>query len=150
MQTNFKNKEEITTKLNTLLADLYSLYYKFQVCHWHVKGPHFKPLHEQFEENYTEIATNIDEVAERVVTLGGRAPVSLSEVEKLASIEQKNIDKAEDMVKELVSDNVFVIEKAREIAELAGDSADEATSDLLAPIINAREKATWMLESYLG
>lgn len=144
------SENKVVEKLNVYLADLYSLYYKFQVCHWHVKGHHFKPLHEQFEENYTELATLIDEVAERVVTLGGRAPVSFSEIINLSSIKHEDIIVAEEMVSALIKDNEYVINSAKEIMVIAGETGDEGTSDLLAPIVSSREKANWMLKSYMA
>lgn len=143
------SNSEIVEKLRIYLADLYSLYYKFQVFHWHVTGHHFKPLHEQFEENYTEIAVNIDDVAERVVTLGGKAPMSLSELIELSSIKHDTVLVPEEMVNLLVKDNEYIINSAKEIISIASEINDEGTNDLLAPIIRSREKANWMLKSYI-
>lgn len=150
MNLNIKNKEKIIEELTVLLCNTYSLYFKFQVCHWHVKGPHFKELHVQFEENYTALAEIIDELAERIVTLGGSAPKSFDTILSKSTIQQKDLISAEEMVRELVTDTVAVIEQTRLVAEIASENGDEGTADILTPIISSREKATWMLESYLG
>lgn len=70
--------------VRTLLADTYSLYLKTYAYHWNVEGPHFQQLHVQFMEQYTEMWTAVDELAERVRALRYRAPMSYSEMAKLA------------------------------------------------------------------
>ena len=149
MDLNIKNKNQILTQLTTLFCETYSLYFKFQVCHWHVTGPHFKELHIQFEDNYTALATIIDDLAERIVTLGGKTPMSLAAIQSSSTITQKEIKTAEKMVKELVKDSLIVIEQARTIANISAKNNDEGTTDIITPIISSLEKATWMLESYL-
>ncbi|MDZ7691506.1 MAG: DNA starvation/stationary phase protection protein [Balneolaceae bacterium] len=97
-----KNRKEIAEGLSHLLADSYMVYLKTHNYHWNVTGELFHPLHEQFEQQYTELAEAIDEIAERIRALGHKSPGSFSEFSTLTSIkEDTEKPKALEMVRRL-------------------------------------------------
>lgn len=143
-------RTEIAAGVSRVLADSYSLYLKTHNFHWNVTGPMFNSLHNMFEEQYTELATAIDEIAERIRALGERAPGSYSEYQKLTSIpEEAGTPEAMEMVRQLVRDHETVARTAREVFALADEAADEPTADLLTQRMQLHEKTAWMLRSML-
>ena len=97
---NEADRESIATGLSRLLADSYSLYLKTHNYHWNVEGPMFNTLHLMFETQYTELATAVDEIAERIRALGVKAPGSYSKYAELSSVEEaKGGETAEDMIR---------------------------------------------------
>ncbi len=145
-----KARVEISKGLSRLLADSYTLYLKTHNFHWNVTGPMFQTLHTMFETHYTELATAVDEIAERIRSLGEYAPGSYHEFQKLTTIkESTSVPKAEEMIKELVEGHEAVIRTARSIYHVVGEVNDEATSDLLTQRIQLHEKTAWMLRSLI-
>ena len=113
-----KHREEIATGLSRLLADSYTLYLKTHNYHWNVTGPQFNTLHLMFEQQYTELSTAVDEIAERIRALGVKAPGSYSAFAGLTSIaEGTGNESAEDMIRELVKGQETVARTAREVAD---------------------------------
>lgn len=155
MQVNIgidsKDREAIASGLARLLADSYTLYLKTHNYHWNVEGPMFNTLHNLFEEQYTELATAVDEIAERIRALGVKAPGSYSEFAKLASVDEaKGGESAEDMLRELVLGQEAIVRTAREAFPVAEKSNDEPTADLLTQRMQTHEKNAWMLRSMLA
>ena len=110
-----KQREEIASGLSKLLADSYSLYLKTHNYHWNVTGPQFNTLHTMFEGQYTELAAAVDEIAERIRTLGIKAPGSYSDFAKLTSIDEgSGEESAEEMIRQLVIGQETVVRTARE------------------------------------
>ena len=145
------DRDTIATGLSRLLADSYSLYLKTHNYHWNVEGPMFSTLHQMFEEQYTELATAVDEIAERIRTLGVKAPGSYSAFAELSSIDEASGDEAaEDMIRELVLGQEAVARTAREAFPAADDANDEPTADLLTQRMQIHEKNAWMLRSMLA
>lgn len=145
------DREAIASGLARLLADSYTLYMKTQNYHWNVEGPMFNTLHLMFEGHYTELATAVDEIAERIRALGVKAPGSYSEFAKLASVEEaKGGESAEEMIRQLVIGQETVARTAREIFPAAEKASDEPTADLLTQRIQSHEKNAWMLRSMLA
>jgi starvation-inducible DNA-binding protein len=98
-----KERHTIADGLSRLLADSYTLYVKTHNFHWNVTGPMFQPLHAMFEEQYTELATAVDEIAERIRALGFPAPGSFSEFTRLSSVKEAvGVPNAQDMIRQLV------------------------------------------------
>ncbi len=145
------DREAIASGLARLLADSYTLYMKTQNYHWNVEGPMFNTLHLMFEGHYTELATAVDEIAERIRALGVKAPGSYSEFARLASVEEaKGGESAEEMIRQLVIGQETVARTAREIFPAAEKASDEPTADLLTQRIQSHEKNAWMLRSMLA
>ena len=145
------DREAIAKGLSRLLADSYSLYLKTHNYHWNVEGPMFTTLHAAFEAQYTELATAVDEIAERIRTLGVKAPGSYSAFAALSSIgEASGEESAEDMIRELVLGQEAVARTAREVFPAADEAGDEPTADLLTQRMQTHEKTAWMLRSMLA
>lgn len=145
------HREQIAGDLSRLLADSYSLYLKTHNYHWNVTGPQFNTLHQMFETQYIELATAVDEIAERIRSLGVRAPGSYSEFSKLTSIEEGRGDEsAEEMTRQLVLGQETVARTAREAFASADAASDEPTADLLTQRMQIHEKTAWMLRSMLA
>lgn len=147
---NEKQRKEIAKGLSRLLADTYTLYLKTHNFHWNVTGPHFQTLHTMFESQYNELALAVDAIAERIRSLGEKAPGSYAEFSKLTSIkESTGTLSAEKMIAELVLGQEQVAKTARGIFPLADNAHDEPTADLLTQRLQIHEKTAWMLRSLL-
>ncbi len=143
-------RKEIVGGLSSLLADTYTLYLKTHNFHWNVTGPMFQSLHTLFEQEYTELAIAVDDIAERIRTLGYPAPGSYSEYIELASIEEtRGVPEAEEMIRLLVEANEAVVRTARSAFPAAEKANDESTADLLTERMRTHEKNAWMLRSIL-
>jgi len=148
---NTEQRTEIAAGLSRLLADSYTLYLKTHNYHWNVTGPQFNTLHQMFEMQYTELATAIDEIAERIRSLGVRAPGSYSEFAALTTIEEgSGEESAEEMTRQLVLGQEAVARTAREAFSAAEKANDQPTADLLTQRMQIHEKTAWMLRSMLG
>lgn len=147
---NEKDRKKIAEGLSHLLADSYSLYLKTHYFHWNVTGPMFNSLHLMFETQYTELATAVDDIAERIRSLDFFAPGTYREFAKLSSIpESESVPKAQDMIKELVAGHEAVCRTARSVFPAVDKAGDEATADLLTQRLQIHEKTAWMLRSLL-
>lgn len=145
-----ENRKKIADELSRVLADSYMLYLRIHNYHWNVTGELFHSLHEQFEEQYTELATAIDEIAERIRALGHKAPGTFKEFQKLTSLEESVEEpEAMEMVRRLAVGNEQVIRTAREALKPANEAEDEATIDLLTQRLHVHSKTAWMLRSHL-
>lgn len=146
-----EQRERIAGGLSRVLADSYTLYLKTHNYHWNVTGPLFNTLHTMFEGQYTELATAVDEIAERIRALGHSAPGSYAAFAGLTSIEEEDgVPPAEEMIRQLVIGQEAVVKTAREIFPLADAAHDEPTADLLTQRMQVHEKNAWMLRSMLG
>lgn len=133
-----------------LLANTYALYLKTHNYHWNVTGPMFNTLHTMFEAQYDELALAVDEVAERIRTLGGYAPGSFSEFAALTDIEEAQPGtKAIQMIESLAADQVKVSEAARAMAQAAEEEGDDVTVDLGIRRQDVHQKNNWMLLAHL-
>jgi starvation-inducible DNA-binding protein len=145
------DREAIAAGLSRLLADTYTLYVKTHNFHWNVTGPLFNTLHQMFEQQYTELATAVDEIAERIRALGFPAPGSYAQFGDLTSIkEETGVPSAEEMIAQLAKDQEIVARTAREVFPVADRANDEPTADLLTQRMQIHEKTAWMLRSMLG
>ncbi len=143
--------QELIGAVNKQVANWMVLYVKLHHYHWYVKGHHFFTLHEKFEELYDEANEHIDELAERILTIGGSPVSTLKECLGISSInEAKGNESEEDMVRETISDFQTVISECQSAMELAEKANDEGTSDMLLGIIGGLQKHVWMLNAYLG
>ncbi len=140
----------VVAALETLLADSYTLYLKTHSYHWNVTGPMFSTLHTMFETHYTELALAVDEIAERIRSVGAPAPGSYTQFMERATVkEDTTVPAAMDMVTQLAEDHRAVADSARKVVKAAGDAGDDATEDLGVRRIDVHEKTAWMLRSHL-
>jgi starvation-inducible DNA-binding protein len=141
---------EIAGALSRLLADTYTVYLKTHNFHWNVTGPMFQTLHLMFEQQYTELALAVDLIAERIRSLGVRAPGSYREFARLSSIpEEDQTPPAEEMIRLLVVAQESVVRTARAAFRPAEKAGDQVTQDLLTQRMQVHEKTAWMLRSLL-
>ena len=145
------DRDQIATGLAEVLADSYTLYLKTQSFHWNVTGPMFQTLHTLFEQQYTELATAVDQLAERIRALGIYAPGSFSQFQAMSSIqEETGVPLANHMLEQLLEGHEAVIRTARKVLPVAQEAHDEATVDLLVNRMSVHEKTAWMLRSMLS
>lgn len=141
---------KVVDALRVVLADTYALMGQTHLCHWNVEGPNFFALHTAFEQQYTELFTAADEIAERIRALGSYSPGGLRSLADLADmneLSEKVI--ANKMVDSLAQDHKKLIKDASKTRDLAGDAGDSETEDLMIARIQLHEKTVWMLESFL-
>ena len=143
---NKQDRTKVAEALKHLLADSYTLYLQTHNFHWNVSGPRFRDLHLMFEEHYTELATAVDEIAERIRTLGVAAPGTYKAFAELSSIEEvEGVPEAKEMVKILHSSHEQVVRTCREALKLAEQAEDESSSALVSDRMVIHEKTAWML-----
>ncbi|MFC5408490.1 Dps family protein [Larkinella bovis] len=144
--------KQVNELLNALLADQHVLYIKTRKYHWNVAGPNFLEYHEFFEKQYKQLEAAIDEVAERIRTLGGRPVSTMEDFIKLTSLkEDKSAEvKTDDMFKRLLDDHEQSIRELREDVEKCEELGDAGTADFLTALMEAHEKMAWMLRKYLS
>ena len=146
-----KDMTVIINKLNNLLSSYHIFYINVRGYHWNVKGEHFFSLHEKFEELYTDLQLQIDEIAERILTLGGVPLHAYSDFSENASIkEDKNVHDGKACVKGLVSGLQALIEEQRTVAEAAEGVDDQGSADLVTEYVQEQEKLVWMYTAFLG
>lgn len=144
------SSQSVVDPLSTLLASSYTLYVKTHNYHWNVTGPMFTTLHTLFETQYTELATAVDEIAERIRSLGAFAPGSFTEFGRLSVVqEETGRPDATQMIRNLLADQQAVSAAARAVVEAAEAARDQATADLATRRLDIHEKHAWMLGSHL-
>lgn len=145
-----EDRLKLSEGLSKLLADSYTLYLKTHNFHWNVKGPMFQTLHQMFEAQYTELATAVDLIAERIRALGYPAPGSYLQFSKLTSIKESDaVPAAREMIQQLVEGQESVARTARSMLPLVEACHDEVTSGLLVDRMEIHEKTAWMLRTLL-
>ncbi|MGQ8871432.1 Dps family protein [Paenibacillus sp. TSA_86.1] len=150
-----KNKTDqaksVEQVLNRQVANLNVLYVKIHNYHWYVKGPNFFTLHVKFEEFYNEITVQMDEIAERLLTLKGSPAATMKEYLEMASIQEASgKEDANAMVQNLIEDFATLSNEYQEGIDLADAAEDQPTADMLTGFKADLEKHMWMLRSYLG
>lgn len=149
--------EEVKVKpvvdhLNDLLANYHIHYQKLRGCHWNVKGTSFFTLHLKFEELYTAALVTIDELAERILSLG-KPPIStFKDYIEASSIKEIQTIGLKDtlMVKAIIEDLAALIKMEREILNITADAGDDGTNDMINRFMQFNEKNTWMLRSFVN
>lgn len=141
--------ETVAQKLLQVLGNTYVLYGKTHSYHWNVTGARFHALHNLFEEHYRAMWESLDDIAERIRTLGVTAPLSTREMAEASSIKENDnaVPSADTMLQNLVSDHTTWLEDAEGALDEASDVGDTGTEDLLSTLIAAHEKMRWMLKS---
>ena len=148
---NEEDRLDIAQALQGLLATSYTLYLQTHNFHWNVTGPHFRDLHLMFEEHYTELAIAVDDIAERIRTLGVAAPGTYAAFAQLSAIDEVDgVPSADDMVAILLKGHEQIVRSCREVLALSGDADDESTSALVSDRMRVHEKTAWMLRALQG
>lgn len=145
--------EKLVESLDQQLANLSVLYQKLHHYHWYIKGNHFFTLHEKFQEDYEELAEQVDEVAERILMIGGKPTSTLQGYLSKASIKEGQVvstDTIKEVVPTLISDYKQLVKELKETIELADDAGDTVTEDLLIGISASYEKKIWLYQAFQG
>ncbi len=147
-----QNRKGVAGILVPVLCDEYVLYTKTRNYHWNVTGPHFAEYHKVFEEQYGQLSDDIDEIAERIRSLGLKTPATLAEFQQNSQIKEhpETYPKASVMVSNLLKDHETIIRALRKnIPRIGGTYADAGTEDFLVGLMEKHEKTAWMLRSVL-
>lgn len=147
-----KTRQKVIDVLGNILADQYVLYTKTRNYHWNVTGEDFSQYHKLFEEQYSAIDEDIDNVAERIRSLGGKTPATLAEFLKSATLKEhpSKYPSAKVMIANLLSDHETVIRNLRNDIEVCDDVDDVGTEDFLTQLMEKHEKTAWMLRATLA
>lgn len=146
-----KQSKILSEKLNTLLANYQLFYMNARGFHWNIKGEKFFELHVKFEELYNDSLIKIDEIAERILTLGFTPLHTYSDYSAVSKIkEAKNVSGGVAAVKEILNGYEVLLPLERELLELSGESGDEGTNALMSDYIREQEKLIWMYSAFLG
>lgn len=141
----------VTEVLNKQVANWSVMYIKLHHFHWYVQGPNFFTLHAKFEELYNEAAKYVDDLAERLLTVGGKPVSTMQACIGQASIkEAAGGETAEQMVQEVISDFSTLVGELKEGIAAAEAGNDEATGDMFLEMTESLEKHMWMLKAFLG
>lgn len=146
-----ENMQKITNILNDNLADEYVLLTKTKNYHWNVEDPRFNDLHKFFEEQYELLATAVDEITERVRSVGGKSRATLKEFISSSQIKEDvgSFPDADTMLGNLLSDHEVIIKTLRKNINECQDLNDEGTANFLTDKMEEHEKMAWMLRSFI-
>ncbi|EDP94977.1 Dps family protein [Kordia algicida OT-1] len=143
--------EDLVNDLNVLLANFQVYYQNLRGIHWNIKGKGFFELHTKFEELYNDSQIKIDEIAERVLTLGGEPLHTFEDYIANAKVPVgKHISKDEKAVALIVSSISELLKLERTLLDKAGDANDEGTNAMMSDLISEQEKTVWMMNAWLG
>lgn len=142
--------EKIVELLNKQLSNWNVLNTKLHNYHWYVTGQDFFTLHAKFEEYYTQAATYIDEIAERILMIKGKPVARLQDYLNTATIkEASNEEDPKAMVHSIADDFEQLVKESQELIELAEDNGDQPTADMFIGIRSNLDQQVWMLRAYL-
>jgi starvation-inducible DNA-binding protein len=146
-----KNLQTVSEALNKLLADEMVLYIKAKNCHWNIEGLNFAEMHLFFEKQFQMIDKIIDEIAERVRTIGHFTEARLSDYLKLTSlVESPYSNDQTEQLKQLLAGHETIIHGLRRLVPLFHENHDFASSDFVTRLLGKHEKMAWMVRAYLG
>ena len=149
--TQLKNTDKVIAELQQLLADFQIFYTNLRGFHWNIKGKDFFSLHAKFEEMYDNSAQKADEIAERILMLGGIPAHNFSEYLKTSTIKETGvISDAGKATENILQTLKTIIASERNLIETAGQISDEATTALMSDFIREQEKNIWMLVATLS
>lgn len=158
IKTNIMNKiginkemaDKLAKMLNDLLANYQVFYTNVRGFHWNIKGEKFFELHAKFEELYDDLNLKVDEIAERILTLGLEPDHSFTKYLEQSAIKEalKTSDGIEN-VESIVNSFSLLISKQRQILEFSADADDEGTNSLISDYIREQEKLVWMYSAFL-
>lgn len=141
----------LATQLNQLLADYAVFYQNVRGFHWNIRGEKFFELHVKFEELYTDLQLKIDEIAERILTLGSRPIHTFTAFLSTTGIAPvADVSDGREAVDHILAAFQVVLVRQRALLELSTDAGDEGTNALMSDYVRAQEKLVWMYSAYMG
>ena len=146
-----KDSSNLADKLNELLANYQFFYMNSRGFHWNIKGEKFFELHIKFEELYNDSLVKIDEIAERILTLGFTPLHTYEDYTALSKIKAaKNVSGGNEAIRKILDGYEVLLPLERELLEMSGESNDEGTNALMSDYIREQEKLIWMYSAYLN
>ena len=146
---NKATSEKLAQELNNLLATYQVFYMNVRGYHWNIKGVNFFELHAKFEEIYDDLVVKVDEIAERILMLGGTPENKFSEYLKVAKVKEiSGITCGGEAVDHILETYGYLIGEERKVIELANEAGDDATADLMTGYLKEQEKMVWMLVAF--
>ncbi len=146
-----KKSKKLAESLNELLANYAIFYQNTRGYHWNVKGEKFFELHLKFEELYTDLLLKIDEVAERILTLGHTPNHRYSDYKTTSKIkESAEVSDGVKAADDILDAFKIIISLQRDLLLLSADAGDEGTNALMSDYIRAQEKLVWMYSAFLN
>ena len=140
----------LAERLNELLANYSVFYQNVRGYHWNIKGEKFFELHLKFEELYNDLLLNIDEVAERILTLGHAPDHRFSNYSETSAIkESSQVADGTRAVRDIVASFKTILGIERELLSLSEDAGDEGTNAMISDYVRAQEKLVWMYSTFL-
>jgi starvation-inducible DNA-binding protein len=140
----------VASRLNQLLADYQIYYQNLRTLHWYAKGRTFFSLHAKFEEYYNEASEVVDELAERILMLGGKPVHTFTQYAATSKLkETEAISDGTKAIELVLTNSEYLLETVKEAFQLAGEAGDEGTVALLSGLIGSTEKRIWMLKAFL-
>ncbi len=155
MKTNIlglpvKETEEIANDLNVLLSSFQVYYQNLRGIHWNIRGKRFFDLHVKFEELYNDAQLKIDQIAERILTIGGKPLHTFQDyIENNKLKVGKNVSNDEDAVNLVVTSLSELLPLERNLLTKSGDISDEGTNSMMSDFIQEQEKTIWMMKAWL-
>lgn len=149
IKLNEKEVSSVVASLQQLLADFQVYYTNLRGFHWNIKGHGFFVLHSKFEELYNDAAEKVDELAERVLMLGGTPANKFSEYLKVAKVKEVDgVSNADEALNNILETYSYLIAEERKLLSLASEVNDEVTVSLMSDYLKEQEKMVWMLVAY--
>lgn len=143
------DSDQLVDSLNDLLSNYQVFYMNVRGFHWNIRGEKFFELHVKFEELYNDLLIKVDEIAERVLTLGGKPSHAYSDYLEHSKIkEAKDVFDSKNTVASLLSSFEILIQKQRQILDLSDKASDEGTNALMSDYIREQEKLVWMYSAF--
>jgi starvation-inducible DNA-binding protein len=148
---DISKSQALAERLNGLLADYTVFYQNTRGLHWNIKGEKFFELHLKFEELYNDLILKIDEIAERILTLGGTPLHTFESYLLTAEIKSAaNVSEGTAAIQLVLDSFKTILIKQRELLNLAADAEDEGTTALMSDYIRMQEKLVWMYSAYIA
>ena len=149
LHLNEKKVADVVSALHQLLADFQVHYTNLRGFHWDIKGHGFFVLHGKFEDMYNDAAEKVDEIAERILMLGGTPENKFSEYLKVAKVKEiSSITCGGEAIEHILETYSYLIGEERKVIELANEAGDDATADLMTGYLKEQEKMVWMLVAF--
>ena len=146
-----KHLQAVSLELNKVLADEFILYAKTRNYHWNVEGNNFMEMHKFYESQFEQLDEIMDDVAERIRTIGHYAEARLKDYTKLSHLEeQEYTSKQNEQLQNLLSDHETIIQNLRKlITVFADEHKDIGTSDFVTGLMKEHEKMAWFIRAYI-
>jgi starvation-inducible DNA-binding protein len=146
-----KKAEQLAENLNTLLANFQLYYQNLRGIHWNIKGRAFFDLHVKFEELYNDANMKVDEIAERILTLGETPLHTFDDYTNYGKVPVgKNVSEDKNAVKLIVDSLTELLKIERDILNKSSDAEDEGTNAMMSGFIAQQEKTVWMMKAWLN